>query len=140
MDRPISACMAEKSRTASVESAERGEDVVGERGAAGFRERLQPYLNHRSASLGGPGQRMEHGLDDDAGLPELAHHTVDEERCIGLHDLQDIAAERTIALSDRRNDAGRHAGWGSRSDRRARSRPGRGRGRGWDTPGNSSGR
>ena len=53
-------------------------------------DRGQPDLDHRAAHAATVGHGVEHGPDREAGLGHLAHDAVDQERTVGLDDLEQV--------------------------------------------------
>ena len=70
-----------------------GQDVLDQAGAAFLTHRRQPHLDHRAARLALTDDGVEHGLDLGAALADFAHHAIDQERRVGLDDLQQIGLQ-----------------------------------------------
>ena len=99
-------------RCHGLEVADREADV-GERGSQALGQmrrhviggRLDPHLDCRAPTGRGVDHRVEHRQDTGAGRHQLGHHAVDQERRVGLDDLDQIGAEWPAVDAGRGADA-----------------------------------
>ncbi len=86
---------------------------VGQRGAQSGLDvrrllqahRLDPDLDRRAPAGLGLDHRVEHGEHVGAGVHQLAHHAVDQEGRVGLHDLHQLGGDLGAVSGERRPDA-----------------------------------
>jgi hypothetical protein len=65
-------------------------DAIQQGRLAVLADRRQPDLDHRAADAAAVRHGVEHGPDREAGLGHLAHDAVDQERPVGLDDLEQV--------------------------------------------------